>query len=124
MIFVVVGGGRRRRAYRRYLSGEDPFLGYTLVQPVIRGIQSQKVVANAKHYINNNQETNRNNVSEIVDERTRFEMYYPPFAGAVEADVGSIMCSCVSRIFPTEFVVCFPMHARHNHASTGRRLLS
>lgn len=76
-----------------YLSGEDPFLGYTLVQPVIKGIQSQKVVANAKHYINNNQETNRGAVSEEVDERTRFEMYYPAFAGAVEAGVGSIMCS-------------------------------
>ncbi len=76
-----------------YLSGEDPFLGHKLVQPVIKGIQSQKVVANAKHYINNNQETNRGAVSEEVDERTRFEMYYPPFAGAVEAGVGSIMCS-------------------------------
>jgi len=76
-----------------YLSGEDPYLGYTLVKPVIEGIQSQKVVANAKHFINNNQETNRNAVSEEVDERTRFEMYYPPFAGAVEAGVGSVMCS-------------------------------
>jgi beta-glucosidase-like glycosyl hydrolase len=38
-----------------YLSGEDPYLGYTLVQPVINGIQSQKVVANAKHYAMNNQ---------------------------------------------------------------------
>ena len=27
-----------------YLSGEDPFLGYTLVQPVISGIRSQRVV--------------------------------------------------------------------------------
>ena len=36
----------------------DPYLGYTLVQPVIHGIQSQKVVANAKHYAMNNQETN------------------------------------------------------------------
>mmetsp|Transcript_9552 Transcript_9552/g.18119 ORF Transcript_9552/g.18119 Transcript_9552/m.18119 type:complete len:717 (+) Transcript_9552:36-2186(+) len=76
-----------------YLSGEDPFLGYTLVQPVIKGIQSQKVVANAKHYILNNQETNRGAVSEETDERTRFEMYYPPFAGAVAAEVGSVMCS-------------------------------
>jgi beta-glucosidase len=42
-----------------YLSGEDPFLGYTLVQPVVRGIQSQGVIANAKHYALNNQETNR-----------------------------------------------------------------
>jgi beta-glucosidase len=76
-----------------YLSGEDPFLGYTLVQPVITGIQSQKVVANAKHYVLNNQETSRDHVSAEVDERTRFEMYYPPFVGAAAADVGSVMCS-------------------------------
>jgi len=41
----------------------------------------------------NNQETNRNAVSELADERTRFEMYYPPFAGAVAAEAGSVMCS-------------------------------
>eukprot|EP00730_Choanoeca_flexa_P009428 TRINITY_DN12646_c4_g1_i1.p1 TRINITY_DN12646_c4_g1~~TRINITY_DN12646_c4_g1_i1.p1 ORF type:complete len:687 (+),score=167.95 TRINITY_DN12646_c4_g1_i1:2334-4394(+) len=76
-----------------YASGEDPFLGYTLVQPLIKGIQSQGVIANAKHYVNNNQETNRHGVSENVDERTRFEMYYPPFEGAIEAGVGSFMCS-------------------------------
>jgi hypothetical protein len=29
----------------------------------------------------------------MVDDRTRFEMYYPPFKGAVEAGVGSAMCS-------------------------------
>lgn len=75
-----------------YLSGEDPFLGYTLVQPVVKGIQSKKVVANAKHYILNNQETNRDAVSAEIDERTRFEMYYPPFEGAIKADVGSFMC--------------------------------
>ena len=40
-----------------YISGEDPFLGYRLVQPVVRGIQSKGVIANAKHYVNNNQET-------------------------------------------------------------------
>eukprot|EP01052_Picozoa_sp_SAG31_P008456 SAG31_NODE_427_length_15813_cov_13.679649_18_plen_88_part_00 len=48
--------------------------------------------ANAKHYVNNNQETNRNTVLEIVDERTRFEMYYPPFEGSANAGVGSVMC--------------------------------
>ena len=76
-----------------YISGEDPFLGYTLVQPAVKGIQDQGVIANVKHYVNNNQETNRNSVSENVDERTRFEMYYPPFKGGVEANVGSMMCS-------------------------------
>ena len=55
------------------------------MQPVIEGIQSQKVVANAKHYILNNQETNRQAVSAETDERTRFEIYYPPFEAAVRA---------------------------------------
>lgn len=50
-------------------------------------------MAGAKHYINNNQETDRNTIDENVDERTRFEMYYPPFEGAIEAGVGSVMCS-------------------------------
>ena len=39
----------------------------------------------------NNQETNRNTVDEIVDERTLFEMYYQPFAGAIEGGVMSVM---------------------------------
>jgi beta-glucosidase len=76
-----------------YISGEDPYLGYTLVQPLVKGIQSQKVVANAKHWVENNQETDRSAVSEIVDERTRHELYYQPFYGAVDAGVGSFMCS-------------------------------
>ncbi len=86
-----------------YISGEDPFLGYTLVQPAVAGIQSQGVIANAKHYVLNNQETNRGFVSDNADERTRFEVYYMPFRGAVEAGVGSVMvshgrlnCVCVS----------------------------
>ena len=32
-----------------YISGEDPHLGSVMVQPAIEGIQSQGVVANAKH---------------------------------------------------------------------------
>ena len=50
-----------------YLSGEDPYLGYVLVQPVVKAIQGQQVVA-MKHYVNNNQETNRHFVSENVDD--------------------------------------------------------
>ena len=59
-----------------YLSGEDPFLGYSLAGPAVRGIQSQGVVANAKHWVNNNQETNRMTVAEVVDDQTRFEVSY------------------------------------------------
>ena len=46
-----------------YLSGEDPFLGYTLVQPAIKGIQSKHVIANAKHYVLNSQVWIKKNVS-------------------------------------------------------------
>jgi beta-glucosidase len=76
-----------------YISGEDPVVGRELVPPIIKGIQSTKVLANAKHFIDNSQETNRFTVNEKVDERTNFEMYYPPFQAAIDADVGSFMCS-------------------------------
>ena len=56
-------------------------------------IQSKGVIANAKHWVENNQETDRSGGNEVVDERTRWEMYYPPFLGAIKAEVGSIMCS-------------------------------
>jgi len=76
-----------------YLSGEDPFLGAQAATQVVKGIQSQKVIATAKHYINNNQEQDRNTVSANDDERTRMEIYAPPFFASVAAGVGSIMCS-------------------------------
>jgi len=76
-----------------YMTGEDPYLGKVLAGPVVRGIQDQKVMACAKHWVVNSQETNRMLASEDVDERTLFEVYYPAFEAAVEAGVGSIMCS-------------------------------
>ena len=39
------------------------------------------------------EENNREGVSANVDERTQWEMFYPPFQGAVDGGVGSIMCS-------------------------------
>ena len=75
------------------MSGEDPVLGSTLVGPVIKASQEHKILANAKHFINNNQETNRGEMSSQVDRKTRFEMYYPPFQAAIDAGVGSFMCS-------------------------------
>jgi hypothetical protein len=50
------------------------------------------VIATAKHFILNNQEWARGNVSADVDERTLMELYMPPFAAAVEAGVGAVMC--------------------------------
>ena len=51
----------------------------------VLGAQSQKVVATAKHYTQNNQEYQRTSVNEVVDERTHMEMYLPPFEAAIAA---------------------------------------
>lgn len=76
-----------------YLTGEDPYLGFTLTGQAVKGIQDNHVMAVAKHFALNNQETDRMEIDERADERTRFELYYPPFEGAIKAGVGAIMCS-------------------------------
>jgi len=63
----------------QFISGEDPYLGYALSQPIINGIQSEKVMASAKHFIGGGQDQNKEILNSQIDERTRFEMYYEPF---------------------------------------------
>ena len=61
------------------------------MKPLINGIQ-QHVMAISKHYILNNQETDRSGVNEIVDEKTIMELYAPPF-GAAAANSAGYMCA-------------------------------
>jgi len=76
-----------------YISGEDPVLGARMARAAVEGIQVNGVMANAKHYVNNNQEMNRENVSAWVDERTEMEIYIPPFEGAIKGGVLTMMCA-------------------------------
>ena len=74
--------------------GEDPFLASRTAVAYINGIQSQGVIATVKHFLGNNQEYDRHNVSSDIDERTLREIYLPAFEAAVkEAHVGAIMDS-------------------------------
>ena len=74
--------------------GEDPYLTSQMVVPFIEGIQDNPVVADAKHFVLNDQETDRMTVDVHVDERTMREIYLPPFEASVQdARVGSVMCS-------------------------------
>lgn len=76
-----------------YLCGEDPVLGSTMAKSSVQGIQDQGIIANAKHFVNNEIEDHRMTVSANVNERVRFELYYPPFEAAIEAGVLSVMCA-------------------------------
>jgi hypothetical protein len=78
--------------------GEDPVLAGQLAAAETRGIQSEGVVACVKHWVDNNQEgpghNGRLSTSSEVSDRANFELYYPPFEAAIDAGVGSAMCSC------------------------------
>lgn len=75
-----------------YLSGQ-------LVSQTITGIQKAGVISCVKHYIAYEQEANRqpvgnvSSVSSNLDDRTIHELYLWPFADAIHAGAGSVMCS-------------------------------
>jgi len=85
----VARGGRNFE----YMSGEDPYLGSKLTTAYVKGVQSRGVMTTVKHWVLNNQETNRNTMSANADRLTKEELYYPPFKAAVLANTSATMCS-------------------------------
>jgi beta-glucosidase-like glycosyl hydrolase len=89
-------GGRNWEGF-----GADPFLQGIAAAETIKGIQSENVIATAKHFVGNEQEHFRqswewgrpNAISSNIDDRTLHEMYGWPFAASVRAGVGSVMCA-------------------------------
>ncbi|RHZ62505.1 hypothetical protein CDV55_104438 [Aspergillus turcosus] len=94
----VAEGGRNWEGF-----SNDPYLSGALVYETVHGAQSVGVGTCTKHYILNEQETNRNPgiedgvniaaVSSNVDDKTMHELYLWPFQDAVLAGSASIMCS-------------------------------
>jgi len=80
-------GGRNFESF-----GEDPYLMTEMTVPIVEGIQSKNVATCTKHFVANNQEWNRFDVSAEIDERTLREIYFPAFKAAVQrANTYSIM---------------------------------
>lgn len=85
--------------------GEDPYLASRIAVGYIKGVQEQGVVATIKHFIANNSDYDRDNISNDIDERTMHEIYLPTFKAAVqEAEVAAVMSSynLVHGIYTTE----------------------
>ena len=79
--------GRAQETY-----GEDTHHMGEMGVAFIRGVQSEGVIASAKHYAVNSIEDTRHEVDVSIDERTLREIYLPHFRRAVqEAGVGSVM---------------------------------
>nr|OQO30448.1 hypothetical protein B0A51_02790 [Rachicladosporium sp. CCFEE 5018] len=80
--------------------GADPYLNGILAANTITGLQ-ESVIATVKHFVANEQETNRNPIASTntastsanLDDSTMHELYLWPFQDAVAAGVGCVMCS-------------------------------
>ncbi len=85
--------------------GEDPYLTSRICVGYIKGVQDQGVMATVKHFVANNSDYDRNNISNDIDERTLNEIYFPAYKAAVqEAEVGAVMSSynLLNGIYTTE----------------------
>ncbi len=85
---VALGG----RVFESY--GEDPLLTSAMGVASIDGIQSEGVMAMAKHFVAYTQETARARLNQLVTPRALAELYEQPFEAAVkDAHVAAIMCA-------------------------------
>jgi beta-glucosidase len=74
--------------------GEDPLLAGEMAANEIQGLQSQGEIAEAKHFVGNEQELDRQTSNSVIDQRTLRELYLVPFEMSVEqGKVGAVMCS-------------------------------
>ncbi|TMH55802.1 MAG: glycoside hydrolase family 3 protein, partial [Betaproteobacteria bacterium] len=74
--------------------GEDPYLTGTMAVAEIKAVQAKGVIAMAKHFAANEQETNRQTIQETVDRRVLHEIYLLPFEMAVkDGNTAAVMCS-------------------------------
>ena len=93
---MMPAGGRNWEGF-----GSDPVLQGVAAAETIRGIQSNGVMATAKHYVMNEQEHFRQPfewgistaLSSNIADRALHEVFVWPFAESIRADVASVMCA-------------------------------
>ena len=93
----LTSGGRNWEGF-----AADPYLNGILGAQSVTGLQ-ESVISSIKHFVANEQETNRNPISQDghtiqssssnVDDQTMHELYLWPFQDLVYAGAGCVMCS-------------------------------
>ncbi|CAI4217964.1 unnamed protein product [Parascedosporium putredinis] len=97
----IPAGGRNWEGF-----SPDPYLSGVAMAESAMGIRGAGVIACAKHFVGNEQERFRQageaqgygfdvaeSMSSNIDDKTMHELYMWPFADAIRAGVGAIMCS-------------------------------
>ncbi|KAG6078861.1 hypothetical protein E4U16_001404, partial [Claviceps sp. LM84 group G4] len=90
----VVKGGRNWEG-----ASADVYLSGVMAAQTILGVQSANVMTSTKHYIGNEQESQRGpsgdtaSVSTNIDDKALHEVFLWPFQDAVRAGSASVMCS-------------------------------
>jgi len=93
------GGGvnltREPRGGRTFeYQGEDPLLAGTMAGNFVRGVQSEHVIGDLKHYAINDQESGRNSLNSNIGKRAMRESDLRAFEIALGiSDAGAVMCS-------------------------------
>lgn len=94
-----LGGGvnlpREPRNGRTFeYQGEDPLLAGTLAGNLAKGVQSEHIIGDLKHYAINDQESGRNAVNANIDKRSMRETDLRAFEIALGiSNAGGVMCS-------------------------------
>lgn len=74
--------------------GEDPYLSGIMSVAETKAVQNKGLIAMAKHFVANEQETNRQTIQTTVDPQVLRELYLLPFEMTVkDGKIASIMCA-------------------------------
>jgi beta-glucosidase len=73
--------------------GEDPYLAGQLVAPEVQAVQGKGMIAEIKHYAENDFENGRTSTSVTINDQTLHETELQAFQSAIDAGAGAVMCS-------------------------------